>query len=73
MWRSILLVLLLVAAQSGHAVVLDRNQLAPWIPNYLTANEFNLDSRQITSISNGTFAGLSQIQRLNLSKNQLTS
>jgi Leucine-rich repeat (LRR) protein len=74
MWSSFFIfVLLLLSAHSGHGVVLDKNQLAVWYPNYLTAFEFNLNYRQITSISSGTFTGLSQLQRLYLYNNQLTS
>ncbi len=72
MW-SFLFVLLLVYVPSDHAIVLDRNQLATWYPNYLTNTEFNLYSRQIASISTGTFTGLSQLQLLYLNYNQLKS
>ena len=70
---SFLFVLLLLSAQSGHGVVLDRDQLAAWYPNYLTDTLFYLAGRQITSISTGTFTGLTQLQRLNLFNNLLTS
>ena len=59
MW--LMLFALLVCAQSGHAIVLDRNQLAAWIPNYLTDYQFYLIYLQIESISAGTFNGLSQL------------
>jgi Leucine-rich repeat (LRR) protein len=72
MWSVFIVVS--VCAQSGRdAVVLDRNQLAAWIPKYLTATRFDLAFRQITSISPGTFTGLSQLQELDLTFNQLTS
>ena len=72
MW-SLLFVLLLLNAQSGHAVVLDRNQLAAWYPNYLTSTSFALHSRQITSISIGTFTGLNKLKKLDLPYNHLKS
>ena len=71
MWAF--LFVLFICSQSGHGVVLDRNQLAIWYPNYLTNTEFNLYSRQIASISTGTFTGLSQLQLLYLNYNQLKS
>ena len=71
MWK--LFFVILVSAQSGHAIALNRSQLIVWINNYLSENYFDLNSRQITSISTGTFTGLSQIQYLYLSSNQLTS
>ena len=73
MWMSFLFVLLLLSAHNGNAVVLNRNQLASWYPNYLTSTSFDFYNRQITSISTGTFTGLSQLQELNLQSNQLTS
>ena len=73
MLSSFLFVLLLLSAQSGHSVVLDRDQLAAWYPDYLTDTLFYLAGRQITSISTGTFTGLTQLQRLNLFNNLLTS
>ena len=73
MWMSFIFVLLILDTQSGHAVVLNRNQLASWYPNYLTDYQFNLNSRQITSISTGTFTGLSQLQVLWLNNNNLIS
>ena len=66
MWSSFLFVLLMLSAQSGRAIVLDRNQLATWEPNYLTETKFFFYNRQITSISTGTFTGLSQLQKLDL-------
>jgi Leucine-rich repeat (LRR) protein len=72
MW-SFLFVPLLLSAQSGRAVVLDRNQLASWIPNYLTDYQFYLIYLQIESISAGTFTGLSQLKQLSLQSNQLNS
>ncbi len=69
-----LFVLLLVCTQSGgHAIVLDRNQLATWYPNYLTSPSLYLNSQQITSISSDTFTELSQFQGLYLDSNQFTS
>jgi Leucine-rich repeat (LRR) protein len=73
MWMSFIFVLFVIFAQSGHAIVLDRDQLAAWYPNYLTETSINLYSRQITSISTGTFTGLSQLQKLDLSGNQFES
>ena len=73
MWMSFLFVLLVLSAPFGDAVVLDRNQLASWYPNYLTDTLFYLAGGQITSISTGTFTGLSELQELDLYYNQLTS
>ena len=53
---------LFVCVPNGHAVLLDRNQLAIWIPDFLTETEYILDSRKITLISNDTFNGLNQLQ-----------
>ena len=69
MW--IYLFVLFVSAQSDHAVILDRDQLEAWYPNYLTETKFGLNARQITSISNDTFNGLSKLQELYLNYNQL--
>jgi Leucine-rich repeat (LRR) protein len=73
MWKSFLSVLLLLSAQSGNAVVLDRNKLAAWYPKYLNDTYLYLGNRQITSISTGTFTSLSQLQGLYLASNQLSS
>jgi hypothetical protein len=71
MWCFLLV--LFICAENGHAIVLDRNQFTAWYPDYLTDTEFNLNYRQITSISSGTFTGLSQLKRLDLNENQLKS
>jgi Leucine-rich repeat (LRR) protein len=68
---QLILFVLLSYAHCGHGVVLDKNQLESWYPNYLTSPSFDLASRQINSISNGTFNGLNQLQELNLDNNQL--
>ena len=70
MWT--ILFFILICTQSGHAVILDRDQLKTWIPTYLTTTQFDLDSRQITYISNGTFTGLSHLKGLSLQNNTLT-
>ena len=75
MWSIIFV--LLACTQCGHAVVLDRNQLATWYPEYLTETSFPIGSRNspenITSISTGTFTGLSQLKYLSLFNSELTS
>ena len=74
MW-SILLVTLTIAYEADvlNAIILDRNQLIAWYPNYLHANAFSLQRRQITSISADTFIGLSQLKELDLQYNQLST
>ena len=62
MWS--LFIVVLVCAQSCQAVVLDRNQLASWYPNYLTSTSFDLDSRQPTSTSADTLTDLGSIKRM---------
>jgi len=70
---NIFLSILLVCAQSGNSVILDRNQLKKWLSNYLTSNIFDLSSRQITFISNDTFNGLTHLVTLSLYDNKLTT
>ncbi len=74
MW-CFLLVLLLLSAQSGHTVVLDRDQLNAWYPGAWSDAFwfFYLNHRQITSISAGTFTGLTNLRQLVLDFNQLTT
>ena len=57
---------------SSESVTLDRKQLQQWYPDFMTSNDLPLGSRNITSISNDTFAGLAQLQILFLTSNSLT-
>ena len=52
-------------------VILTRNQLATWIPSYLTATSIDLVRRNISLIDSATFSGLSNLQYLNLHYNLL--
>ena len=43
-------------------VTLNRNQLATWIPSYLTATSITLTHRNISLIDTATFSELSNLQ-----------
>ena len=58
---------------SVKCVVLDRNQLKKWYPNYAKATVFALDQHAITFIQNDTFTSLHQVEHLWLDFNNLTS
>ena len=73
MWKLFLIYALAIFSRDVQAVVLNRNQLSTWCPDYLTNTTFNLVSRQITTISTDTFTGLTQLQWLFLSDNELAS
>ncbi len=55
------------------SINLDRNQLQTWYPNYNTDIWIDLAYKRVTSISNDTFAGMNNLQRLWFFNNQLTS
>ena len=54
-------------------VILNRAQLAAWIPSYATATNISLGSRNISSIEASTFSNLSRLVRLELDRNLLSS
>ena len=54
-------------------VTLNRNQLATWIPSYLTATSISLTYKNISLIDSATFSGLSNLQYLYLNDNLLTN
>ena len=54
-----------------NSIVLDRNLLASWYPDYETRGDLPLDNRNITSIALDTFQNLTNIQSLDLSVNNL--
>ena len=60
-----------VKAQGG--VILNREQLAAWIPDYATQTQIVLSYKGISSIDTHTFDGLSHITNLLLYSNQLTN
>ena len=54
-------------------VILDRDLLSEWEPNFRTTNEIFLSGRDIDSIASNTFANLSNLESLHLSLNNLVS
>ena len=54
-------------------VILNRPQLAAWIPSYATATNISLGSRNISSIEASTFSYLNSLVKLDINKNQLSS
>ena len=57
----------------SHSILLNRDQLKQWYPDYLTRTNFTLKTRGIDEISADTFAGLTQIQFIDLSENMVSS
>jgi Leucine-rich repeat (LRR) protein len=57
----------------SHSILLNRDQLKQWYPDYLTRSHFTLTKRAIDDISADTFAELAQIKFINLSENMVSS
>jgi Leucine-rich repeat (LRR) protein len=70
--KCLTLILLVSVTAIECQVVLNRNQLATWIPSYLTDTSMNLNSRSISLIDTATFSGLSNLKNLYLDRNKLT-
>ncbi len=68
-----LIILLVTVTVIECQVILNRNQLATWIPSYLTATTMDLTFKKISLIDTATFSGLSILQALYLHYNLLTN
>jgi hypothetical protein len=71
--KGLTLILFVTVTVIECQVILNRNQLATWIPSYLTATSMNLTYRSISLIDSFTFSGLSNLQHLYLHSNSLTN
>ena len=60
--KSLALILLVAVTVIECQVILNRNQLATWIPSYLTSTSIDLSRRNISLIDTATFSELSNLQ-----------
>jgi Leucine-rich repeat (LRR) protein len=70
--KSLALILLVTVTVIESQVTLNRNQLASWIPSYLTTVSVYLVSRDVSLIDSATFSGLSNLKNIYLDRNKLT-
>ncbi len=71
--KVLALILLVTATVIECQVILNRNQLATWLPSYLTATSIDLVRRSISLVDSATFSGLSNLQIIYLQYNLLTN
>jgi Leucine-rich repeat (LRR) protein len=72
LFKSLTLILFVTVTIIECQVILNRNQLASWIPSYLTDTTISLKFRNISLVDSATFSGLPYLRNLYLNPNSLT-